>query len=143
VSNKKFLLPQGLAKYVVNADESGQYIQKRILLLDDPHRIIEGMLITSYAIGASRGYLYLRGEYPYLQPVFEQALADARKAGYLGEDISKTGYYFDIEIRLGAGAYICGEETALFESIEGKRGFPRVKPPSHDKQTIRKTNGDQ
>ncbi len=118
-------------KYVVcNADESEPGTFKdRILLLDDPHQIIEGMLITAYAIGASRGYIYLRGEYPYLQPVLEQALVDARMAGYLGEDISKTGYHFDIEIRLGAGAYICGEETALFESIEGKRGFPRLKPP--------------
>ncbi len=118
-------------KYVVcNADESEPGTFKdRVLLLDDPHRVIEGMLIAAYAIGASRGYIYLRGEYPYLQPVLETALKEARSAGYLGEDISKTGYHFDIEIRLGAGAYICGEETALFESIEGKRGFPRVKPP--------------
>jgi NADH-quinone oxidoreductase subunit F len=118
-------------KYVVcNADESEPGTFKdRILLLDDPHRIIEGMLISAYAIGASRGYIYLRGEYPYLRPVLEQSLIEARQAGYLGEDISKTGYHFDIEVRLGAGAYICGEETALFESIEGKRGFPRVKPP--------------
>jgi NADH-quinone oxidoreductase subunit F len=80
------------------------------------------MLIAGYAIGASRGYIYLRGEYPYILPVLENALSEARAAGYLNDK-------FDIEVRLGAGAYICGEETALFESIEGKRGFPRVKPP--------------
>ena len=115
---------EGDQKYVVcNADESEPGTFKdRVLLLDDPHRIIEGMCIAAYAIGASRGYIYLRGEYPYILPVLETALSEARDAGYLNED-------FDIEIRLGAGAYICGEETALFESIEGKRGLPRVKPP--------------
>jgi NADH-quinone oxidoreductase subunit F len=118
-------------KYVVcNADESEPGTFKdRILLLDDPHRIIEGMLITGYAIGASRGYIYLRGEYPYILPVLKAALEEAREAGSLGENIQNSDFSFEIEIRLGAGAYICGEETALFESIEGKRGFPRVKPP--------------
>jgi NADH-quinone oxidoreductase subunit F len=111
-------------KYVIcNADESEPGTFKdRILLLDDPHRTIEGMCIAAYAIGANKGYIYIRGEYPYIVPVLETALNEARNAGYLGE-------LFDIEIRVGAGAYICGEETALFESIEGKRGFPRVKPP--------------
>jgi NADH-quinone oxidoreductase subunit F len=111
-------------KYVIcNADESEPGTFKdRILLLDDPHRTIEGMCIAAYAIGASKGYIYIRGEYPYIVPVLEDALKEAREEGYLGED-------FDIEIRVGAGAYICGEETALFESIEGKRGFPRIKPP--------------
>jgi NADH-quinone oxidoreductase subunit F len=111
-------------KYVIcNADESEPGTFKdRILLLDDPHRTIEGMCIAAHAIGATRGYIYVRGEYPYSLPVLENALEEARAAGYLGA-------HFDIEIRLGAGAYICGEETALFESIEGKRGFPRVKPP--------------
>ncbi len=115
---------EGSQKYVIcNADESEPGTFKdRILLLDDPHRTIEGMCITAYAIGASKGYIYIRGEYPYIVPVLENALTEARTAGYLGE-------HFDIEIRVGAGAYICGEETALFESIEGKRGFPRVKPP--------------
>jgi NADH-quinone oxidoreductase subunit F len=114
----------GLPKYIVcNADESEPGTFKdRVLLLDDPHRVIEGMCIAAYAIGATKGYIYLRGEYPYILPVLETALAEARAAGYLNDE-------FDIEIRLGAGAYICGEETALFESIEGKRGFPRVKPP--------------
>ena len=111
-------------KYIVcNADESEPGTFKdRVLLLDDPHRTIEGMCIAAYAIGADKGYIYIRGEYPYIVPVLENALVEARAAGYLGG-------HFDIEIRVGAGAYICGEETALFESIEGKRGFPRVKPP--------------
>jgi len=111
-------------KYVIcNADESEPGTFKdRVLLIDDPHRTIEGMCIAAYAIGATKGYIYIRGEYPYIFPVLENALNEARSAGYLGKD-------FDIEIRVGAGAYICGEETALFESIEGKRGFPRVKPP--------------
>jgi NADH-quinone oxidoreductase subunit F len=111
-------------KYVIcNADESEPGTFKdRVLLIDDPHRTIEGMCIAAYAIGGIKGYIYIRGEYPYIVPVLENALNEARDAGYLGND-------FDIEIRVGAGAYICGEETALFESIEGKRGFPRVKPP--------------
>jgi NADH-quinone oxidoreductase subunit F len=115
---------EGLQKYIVcNADESEPGTFKdRILLLDDPHRAIEGMCIAAYAIGASKGYIYIRAEYPYIIPVLEKALDEAREAGYLGQ-------HFEIEIRVGAGAYICGEETALFESIEGKRGFPRVKPP--------------
>jgi NADH-quinone oxidoreductase subunit F len=114
----------GDMKYAIcNADESEPGTFKdRILLLDDPHSTIEGMCIAAYAIGASKGYIYLRGEYPYILPILENALTEARDAGYLGG-------VFDIEIRVGAGAYICGEETALFESIEGKRGFPRVKPP--------------
>jgi NADH-quinone oxidoreductase subunit F len=121
----------GDQKYVIcNADESEPGTFKdRILLLDDPHRTIEGMLIAGYAIGASRGYLYVRGEYPYIFPVLEQALQEAREAHLLGENILGSPFSFEIEIRMGAGAYICGEETALFESIEGKRGFPRVKPP--------------
>ena len=121
----------GDQKYVIcNADESEPGTFKdRILLLDDPHRTIEGMLIAGYAIGASRGYLYVRGEYPYIFPVLEKALQEARDAHLLGENILGSAFSFEIEIRMGAGAYICGEETALFESIEGKRGFPRVKPP--------------
>ncbi len=122
---------EGAPKYVVcNADESEPGTFKdRVLLLDDPHSLIEGMLIAGYAIGAEKGYIYLRGEYPYILPVLEEALAEARGAGYLGRNIQKKAFSFDVEIRVGAGAYICGEETALFESIEGKRGFPRVKPP--------------
>ncbi len=118
------LKAQADQKYVIcNADESEPGTFKdRVLLLDDPHRIIEGLCIAAHAIGATKGYIYIRGEYPYIVPVLENALSEARTAEYLGKD-------FDIEVRVGAGAYICGEETALFESIEGKRGLPRVKPP--------------
>ncbi|HSQ39059.1 MAG TPA: NADH-ubiquinone oxidoreductase-F iron-sulfur binding region domain-containing protein, partial [Anaerolineales bacterium] len=114
----------GSPKYIIcNADESEPGTFKdRILMIDDPHRVIEGMCIAAYAIGASQGYIYIRGEYPYIVPVLENALNEARAAGYLDNQ-------FNIEVRVGAGAYICGEETALFESIEGKRGFPRIKPP--------------
>jgi NADH-quinone oxidoreductase subunit F len=120
-----------IEKYVIcNADESEPGTFKdRILLIDDPHRTIEGMLIAGYAVGANRGYIYIRAEYPYILPVLENALKEAQEANWLGPDIRGSGFSFDIEIRVGAGAYICGEETALFESIEGKRGFPRVKPP--------------
>ncbi len=121
----------GSEKYVIcNADESEPGTFKdRILLINDPHRAIEGMLIAGYAIGAKQGYIYIRAEYPYILPVLENALNEAREASLLGENVFGSDFSFDIEIRLGAGAYICGEETALFESIEGKRGFPRVKPP--------------
>ena len=118
-------------KYVIsNTDESEPGTFKdRILMLDDPHRTIEGMVIAGYAIGANKGYFYVRGEYPYMFQAIENALREAREANLLGENIRGSGFSFDIEVRVGAGAYICGEETALFESIEGKRGFPRVKPP--------------
>jgi NADH-quinone oxidoreductase subunit F len=121
----------GSPKYVVcNADESEPGTFKdRVLLLDDPHSVFEGMLVAGYAIGASVGFIYLRGEYPYIMAPLQNALSEARAAGLLGGNVLGSGFSFDIEIRLGAGAYICGEETALFESIEGKRGFPRVKPP--------------
>jgi NADH-quinone oxidoreductase subunit F len=122
---------QNTPRYVVcNADESEPGTFKdRILLLDDPHTLIEGMLIAGYAISAQRGYIYLRGEYAYILSALEQALAQARGAGLLGKSVQGASFAFDIEVRLGAGAYICGEETALFESIEGKRGLPRIKPP--------------
>ncbi|GAB4545525.1 MAG: NAD(P)H-dependent oxidoreductase subunit E [Anaerolineales bacterium] len=117
------LQAQADQKYVIcNADESEPGTFKdRVLMMDDPHSMIEGLCIAAYAIGASKGYIYIRGEYPYIIPVLEKAVNEAAQAGYLDG--------FDVEIRVGAGAYICGEETALFESIEGKRGFPRVKPP--------------
>jgi len=121
----------GEPKYVVcNADESEPGTFKdRVLMEGDPQRVLEGTLIAAYAVGARQGYIYVRGEYPYAYQALQAALAEARQAGYLGSDILGTGFDFEIELRLGAGAYICGEETALFESIEGKRGFPRVKPP--------------
>lgn len=118
-------------KYLVcNEDESEPGTFKdRALIEGDPFSIIEGMLIAGYAVGAGKGYLYIRGEYPKSHSVIGQALAIAAGQGFLGEDILGSGFDFEIELRSGAGAYICGEETALFESIEGKRGFPRVKPP--------------
>jgi len=95
----------------------------------DPFFVLEGILLAGYAVGARRGYLYVRGEYPRAQRILGEAISIARKAGFLGEKILGTPFSFDIEQRSGAGAYICGEETALFESMEGKRGFPRAKPP--------------
>ncbi|HLC06323.1 MAG TPA: NAD(P)H-dependent oxidoreductase subunit E [Anaerolineales bacterium] len=121
----------GDERYVVcNADESEPGTFKdRILLEGDPLFVLEGMTIAGYAVGARKGYIYIRGEYPRAQQIVAQAIHVAREHGWLGENILGSGCSFDIEIRSGAGAYICGEETALFESIEGKRGFPRLKPP--------------
>jgi NADH-quinone oxidoreductase subunit F len=96
---------------------------------EDPFAIVEAMTIEAFAVGAERGFLYLRGEYPLCESRLENAIMRARDAGLLGEDILGSGFSFDLELRRGAGAYICGEETALFESIEGKRGEPRNKPP--------------
>lgn len=117
--------------YVVcNADESEPGTFKdRVLMEGDPYALVEAMTIAAYATGAHKGYLYLRGEYPRAQRRLEHALAQARARGFLGDDVLGQGYAFDIEIRRGAGAYICGEETALFNSIEGYRGEPRSKPP--------------
>ncbi len=118
-------------KYVIcNADEGEPGTNKdRVVLSGDPHSVFEGMAIAAKAIGADKGYLYLRYEYPYLFPVLEAALADARENNCLGENIFGSDFSFDISIVSGGGAYICGEETALIESIEGKRGEPRFKPP--------------
>lgn len=118
-------------KYLVcNGDEAEPGTFKdRVLMEDDPHLIIEGMLIAAYAIGAQKGYFYVRGEYLTSYNHVTEAIQEAREEGFLGENILDSGFAFDIEVRRGAGAYVCGEETALFESIEGERGFPRVKPP--------------
>ena len=117
--------------YVVcNADESEPGTFKdRVLLEGDPFATVEAMTIAAFATGASKGFLYIRGEYPEAEAHVTNAIARAREAGLLGDDILGSGFAFDIELRRGAGAYICGEETALFESIEGKRGEPRNKPP--------------
>jgi NADH-quinone oxidoreductase subunit F len=122
---------EGKPKYIVcNADESEPGTFKdRVLMEEDPHRTIEGMIIAAYAVGASKGYIYVRGEFPRAFEVMSAAVDEARKAGLIGENILGSGLDFNIEMRLGAGAYICGEETALLESIEGKRGLPRIKPP--------------
>ena len=115
---------------VCNADESEPGTFKdRVLLEGDPFAIVESMTIAAFATGSSLGYLYIRGEYPESEARVRQAIEAARDAGLLGPDILGSGVAFDIELRRGAGAYICGEETALFESIEGKRGEPRNKPP--------------
>ncbi|GAB3012303.1 NAD(P)H-dependent oxidoreductase subunit E [Streptomyces pseudoechinosporeus] len=115
---------------VCNADESEPGTFKdRVIMEGDPYSLVEAMTIAGYAIGAHKGYVYLRGEYPRALERLEHAIAQARARGLLGDDILGQGYAFDIEIRRGAGAYICGEETALFNSIEGYRGEPRSKPP--------------
>jgi NADH:ubiquinone oxidoreductase subunit F (NADH-binding)/(2Fe-2S) ferredoxin/NAD-dependent dihydropyrimidine dehydrogenase PreA subunit len=121
----------GKMKYVVcNGDEGdpGAFMD-RSLLEGDPHTVIEGMAIAAYAVGASRGYVYVRAEYPLAIKRLQRALEAAREAGLLGENILETGFSFDIEVRMGAGAFVCGEETALIASIEGERGIPRVRPP--------------
>ena len=115
---------------VCNADESEPGTFKdRVLLEGDPYAIVEAMTIAAFATGCERGYLYIRAEYPLAEERVAHAIASARDAALLGPDIAGSGFAFDIELRRGAGAYICGEETALFESIEGKRGEPRNKPP--------------
>ncbi|MFC8519501.1 NADH-ubiquinone oxidoreductase-F iron-sulfur binding region domain-containing protein [Streptomyces sp. NPDC057257] len=115
---------------VCNADESEPGTFKdRVILEGDPYALVEAMTIAAYATGAHKGYVYLRGEYPRALRRLEHAIAQARARGFLGEDVLGQGYAFDMEIRRGAGAYICGEETALFNSIEGYRGEPRSKPP--------------
>jgi NADH-quinone oxidoreductase subunit F len=115
---------------VCNADESEPGTFKdRALMEGDPFAVVEAMTIAAYATGCERGYVYLRGEYPEARDALEHALSEARQRGFLGGDVMGEGFGFDIEVRRGAGAYICGEETAIFESIEGKRGEPRNKPP--------------
>ena len=118
-------------RYVVcNADESEPGTFKdRILLEGDPFAVLEGMLLAAFAVDAAKGYLFVRGEYPRSQSILGQAVEQLQAAGILGDHILGSDFCFDLEIRSGAGAYICGEETALFEAIEGKRGFPRLKPP--------------
>ncbi|GAA0622501.1 formate dehydrogenase beta subunit [Halomonas beimenensis] len=118
-------------KYIVcNADEgdSGTFAD-RLAMECDPYMLIEGMTIAGLAVGATQGYIYLRSEYPLAHEVLETAIARAEAAGYLGDDIRGSGRTFHLEVRLGAGAYICGEETSLLESLEGKRGLVRFKPP--------------
>ena len=121
----------GDTKYIIcNADEGdpGAFMD-RSTIEGDPHTIVEGMAIGSYAIGARQGYVYIRAEYPLAIERLQKAIADARSAGFLGKNILGSGWDFDIELRLGAGAFVCGEETALIHSIEGKRGMPRPRPP--------------
>ncbi len=122
---------EGDKKYVIcNADEGdpGAFMD-RSLLEGDPHRIIEGMLIAGYAIGADEGYVYVRAEYPLAIERLEKAIEDAKEYGLLGENIFNSGFNFKLNIKKGAGAFVCGEETALMASIEGKRGMPKPRPP--------------
>lgn len=118
-------------KYICcNADEgdSGTF-SDRILMESDPFCLIEGMTIAGIAVGATKGYIYLRSEYPLCKVVLNEAIETARRENYLGKDICGSGKAFDIEVRIGAGSYVCGEETAMLESLEGKRGMVRAKPP--------------
>lgn len=121
----------GSPKYVVcNADESEPGTFKdRLILEGDPHSIVEAMAIAAYAVGASEGYIYIRGEYGLARARMEKAVEQARAYGLLGRDVFGSGFSFDIHLHSGAGAYICGEETALLESLEGRRGEPRSRPP--------------
>ncbi|MEE1389477.1 MAG: NADH-quinone oxidoreductase subunit NuoF [Clostridia bacterium] len=124
-------IAEGDQKYVVcNADEGdpGAFMDRSILE-GDPHSVIEAMMIAGYAVGANKGYIYVRAEYPIAVHRFQTAINQAKEYGILGKNIFGTDFSFDLEIRLGAGAFVCGEETALLESIEGRSGRPRLKPP--------------
>ncbi len=123
--------PEGVPRYLVcNADESEPGTFKdRYLMEFLPHLLIEGLLISSFALGSERTYIYIRGEYAWIVDILEEAIEEANNAGFLGQNILGTGFNCQIYVQRGAGAYICGEETALLESLEGKRGNPRIKPP--------------
>ncbi len=123
--------PEGVPRYLVcNADESEPGTFKdRYLMSRIPHLLVEGMITSSYALGANTSYIYIRGEYFYVAQILEKAIAEAYQNGWLGQNILGTGYNLDLYVQVGGGAYICGEETALLESLEGKRGNPRIKPP--------------
>jgi len=132
MGKKASFIPQGdMQKYVVcNADESEPGTFKdRELIQKNPHQLIEGVIIASYAVGATISFIYIRGEYAQQADILEAALVEAREAGYLGKDILGSGFSLDLQLYRGAGAYICGEETGLLDSLEGKRGNPRLKPP--------------
>ena len=121
----------GVQKFVIcNADEGdpGAFMDRSVLE-SDPHRVLEGMLIAAYAVGSSDGYIYVRAEYPLAIKRLRIAIRQAERAGLLGTDICGTRFSFKIDLRLGAGAFVCGEETALIASVEGRRGMPRARPP--------------
>lgn len=125
-------------KYViVNGDEGdpGAYMD-RTVMEDDPHRVLEGMIICAYAVGASYGYLYIRGEYPRAIDRIRKAIRAARRRKILGKSILGTDFEFNVDVRIGAGAFVCGEETALIHSVEGKRGIPRIRPPYPSKSGL-------
>lgn len=123
--------PEGVPRYLLcNADESEPGTFKdRYLMEKIPHALVEGMIVSSYALGCNQSYIYIRGEYMWVLEIVEKAIAEAYEKGWLGKNILGSGYDLDLSIAPGGGAYICGEETALIESLEGKRGNPRIKPP--------------
>lgn len=123
--------PEGVPRYLLcNADESEPGTFKdRYLMEKIPHKLIEGMIVSSYALGANLSFIYIRGEYMWVLEILEKAIAEAYANGFLGKNILGSGYDLDLRVAPGGGAYICGEETALIESLEGKRGNPRMKPP--------------
>jgi NADH-quinone oxidoreductase subunit F len=123
--------PEGIPRYLVcNADESEPGTFKdRYLMEKIPHLLVEGMILSSYALGANRSYIYIRGEFMYVLEILQKAIQEAYAKGYLGKNIFGSGFDHDLVVTPGGGAYICGEETALLESLEGKRGNPRIKPP--------------
>jgi len=127
----RFAVQNPAPRYLIcNADESEPGTFKdRILIERDPHLLIEGMIISAYAIGASQAFIYIRGEYPAGYYILLDAIKEAKAKGFLGKNILGSGFDLEIYVARGAGAYICGEESALIESLEGKRGFPRIKPP--------------
>jgi NADH-quinone oxidoreductase subunit F len=118
-------------RYIIcNSDESEPGTCKdRLLMENDPHQLLEGMMIAGWTVGSNKGYIFIRGEYRYLISVVDQAIAEAYERGFLGKNVFGSGWDFDIYTHTGAGAYECGEESALLESLEGKRGIPRLKPP--------------
>jgi bidirectional [NiFe] hydrogenase diaphorase subunit len=125
-------------KYViVNGDEGdpGAYMD-RTVMEDDPHRVLEGMIICAYAVGASFGYLYIRGEYPIAIDRIQKAIRAARRRNIIGRSVMGTDFSFNADVRIGAGAFVCGEETALIHSVEGKRGMPRIRPPYPSKSGL-------
>lgn len=123
--------PEGVPRHLVcNADESEPGTFKdRYLMEFLPHLLIEGLIVSSFALGSNDTYIYIRGEYAWITDILEQAINEAKANGWLGKNILGTGFDLEIHVQRGAGAYICGEETALLESLEGKRGNPRIKPP--------------
>jgi bidirectional [NiFe] hydrogenase diaphorase subunit len=125
---------------IVNGDEGdpGAYMD-RTVMEDDPHRVLEGMIICAYAVGASYGYLYIRGEYPIAVDRIRKAIRSARQRKILGNSVMGTNFKFDADVRIGAGAFVCGEETALIHSVEGKRGMPRMRPPYPSKSGLWET----
>jgi NADH-quinone oxidoreductase subunit F len=132
MGTKASFIPQGsMDKYLVcNADESEPGTFKdRELMQKNPHQLIEGLIVAAYAAGANRSFIYIRGEYEQQADILDAAIVEAREAGYLGDNILATGFSLSLVVHRGAGAYICGEETGLLDSLEGKRGNPRLKPP--------------